>query len=175
MAIMQSAAWYGLSGIRTLAANVLCIWKPIGVSQMAHMAPNYEERQEFWKPAVSPRTSPETETTEQVCQECGTDFIVGSRFCYVCGADRNTNLSDTTVTGLRSWIDFASLRDALGQSNASLVALIMGCACVIAAVVTGFVFTATTLLDWQAVQLWRIEWLLGAVAMFAAGFLLKKK
>jgi hypothetical protein len=25
------------------------------------------------------------------------------------------------------------------------------------------------------VQLWRIEWLLGAVAMFAAGFLLKKK
>jgi hypothetical protein len=41
--------------------------------------------------------------------------------------------------------------------------------------VTGFVFTATTLLDWQAVQLWRIEWLLGSVAMFAAGFLLKKK
>lgn len=140
---------------------------------MAHMAPNYEERQEFWKPAVSQRLSPETETTEQVCQECGTDFIVGSRFCYVCGADRNTNLSDTT--GLRSWIDFASLRDALGQSNASLVALILGCACVIASVVTGFVFTATTLLDWQAVQLWRIEWLLGAVAMFAAGFLLKKK
>lgn len=172
---MQSIAWYGLSVIRTLAANVPLYWEINRGLPMAHMAPNYEERQEFWKPAVSPRTSPETETTEQVCQECGTDFIVGSRFCYVCGADRNTNLSDTTVTGLRSWIDFASLRDALGQSNASLIALIMGCACVIAAVVTGFVFTATTLLDWQAVQLWRIEWLLGAVAMFAAGFLLKKK
>ena len=51
----------------------------------------------------------------------------------------------------------------------------MGFACVIAAIVTGFIFTATTLLDWQAVKLWRIEWLLGAVAMFAAGFLLKKK
>jgi hypothetical protein len=87
----------------------------------------------------------------------------------------NNNLSDTTVTGVRAWVDFVSLRDALGQSNASLVALILGCACVIAAVVTGFVFTATTLLDWQAVQLWRIEWLLAAVAMFAAGFLLKKK
>ena len=72
-------------------------------------------------------------------------------------------------------VDFASLREALGQSNASLVALVLGFACVIAAIVTGFVFTATTLLDWQAVQLWRIEWLLGAVAMFAAGFLLKKK
>lgn len=143
---------------------------------MAHLAPNYEERQEFWKPAVAPRqeASP-TETTGQVCQECGTDFVLGSRFCYVCGADRNANLASTPATGLQTWIDFASLREALGQSNASLVALVLGCACVIAAIVTGFVFTATTLLDWQAVQLWRIEWLLGAVAMFAAGFLLKKK
>jgi hypothetical protein len=144
---------------------------------MAHMAPNYEGRQEFWKPAVAPRqeTSPATETSEQLCQECGTDYVVGSRFCYVCGSDRNASLSTTTVTGLRAWIDFASLREALGQTNASLVALILGCACMIAAVVTGFVFTATTLLDWQAVQLWRIEWLLAAVAIFAAGFLLKKK
>ena len=141
---------------------------------MAHMAPNYEERQEFWKPAVAPRQEPAAESTGQVCQECGTDFVLGSRFCYVCGADRNANLNGP-VTGLRAWIDFASLRDSLGQTNASLVALVLGCACVIAAIVTGFVFTATTLLDWQAVQLWRIEWLLGAVAMFAVGFLLKKK
>jgi|SRR5215467_8735693 len=144
---------------------------------MAQMAPNYEERQEFWKPAVAPRPeqSEASATSEQVCQECGTDYVVGSRFCYVCGSDRNASLSTTAVTGLRAWIDFASLREALGQTNASLVALILGCACMIAAVVTGFVFTATTLLDWQAVQLWRIEWLLAAVAIFAAGFLLKKK
>ena len=143
---------------------------------MAQLAPNYEERQEFWKPAVAPRQdAAAAETTDQVCQECGTDFVLGSRFCYVCGADRNANLSATPLTWLHAWIDFASLREALGQSNASLVALVMGFACVIAAIVTGFVFTATTLLDWQAVQLWRIEWLLGAVAMFAAGFLLKKK
>jgi hypothetical protein len=143
---------------------------------MAQLAPNYEERQEFWKPAVAPRqeASQAAETTEQVCQECGTDFVLGSRFCYVCGADRNANLTSTSA-GMRAWIDFASLRDSLGQSNASLVALILGCACLIAAIVTGFVFTATTLLDWQAVQLWRIEWLLAAVAIFVAGFLLKKK
>jgi len=30
------------------------------------------------------------------------------------------------------------------------------------------------MIDWQAVQLWRIEWLLGAVAAFVAGCLLKK-
>jgi hypothetical protein len=142
---------------------------------MAHLAPNYEERQEFWKPAVAPRQEASAETTEQVCQECGTDFVLGSRFCYACGSDRNANLANTTVVGLHTWIDIASLRETLGQTNASLVALVLGCACIIAAIVTGFIFTATTLLDWQAVQLWRIEWLLGAVAMFAAGFLLKKK
>lgn len=142
---------------------------------MAHMAPNYEERQEFWKPAVAPRHESQSAEANQICQECGTDFVVGSRFCYVCGADRNASLANSEATGLRAWVDFESLRDALGQTNASLVALILGCACVIAAIVTGFVFTATTLLDWQAVQLWRIEWLLAAVAIFAAGFLLKKK
>ena len=143
---------------------------------MAHLAPNYEERQEFWKPPVAPRQeiSP-TEATEQVCQECGTDFILGSRFCYACGSDRNANLANTTVTGVQSWVDFASLRESLGQTTGSLLALILGCVCIIAAIVTGVVFTATTLLDWQAVQLWRIEWLLAALAMFAVGFLLKKK
>ena len=44
-----------------------------------------------------------------------------------------------------------------------------------AAVATGFVYTAATVLDWQAVQVWRIEWLLGAIAMFAAGVLLKRR
>jgi hypothetical protein len=110
-----------------------------------------------------------------VCQECGTDFVIGSRFCYTCGADRHAGLAEPSAAGWRSWFDFSALRDALGQTNASLVALMLGCACIIAAVVTGFLFTATTLLDWQAIQLWRIEWLLAATAIFAAGFLLKKK
>jgi hypothetical protein len=145
---------------------------------MAHIAPGYEERQEFWKPAISPHhqeTPHAAETTDQVCQECGTDFVLGSRFCYTCGTDRHAIVAEATATGLRTWFDFASLRDALGQTNASLTAFILGCACITAAVVTGFLFTATTLLDWQAVQLWRIEWLLAATAIFAAGFLLKKK
>jgi hypothetical protein len=144
---------------------------------MAHIAPSYEGRQEFWKPAIPPHqeTPPQAEAIGQVCQECGTDFVLGSRFCYTCGADRHANVTEAPATGLRTWFDFASLRDALGQTTASLVALILGCACVTAAIVTGFLFTATTLLDWQAVQLWRIEWLLAATAIFAAGHLLKKK
>ena len=118
---------------------------------------------------------PAVASAEQICQNCGSDYLLGSRFCHVCGADRQINLADSTPTGVSAWLDFIGLRDALGQTTASFIALILGCACLIAAAVTGFLFTATTLLDWQAVQLWRIEWLLGASAMFVAGVLLKKK
>ena len=142
---------------------------------MAQLVPNYQERQEFWKPVVSARNeAAQSETGGQICEHCGTDFVLGSRFCHICGADRHTELADVTSPALSRWFDFSALRDLLGQSNASLVALIIGCACIIAAAVTGFLFTANTLLDWQAVQLWRIEWLLAAVAFFGAGILLRK-
>jgi hypothetical protein len=144
---------------------------------MAQMAPNVQERQEFWKPVASPRIqSVQTSSgSEQSCLNCGTDFIIGSRFCHVCGADRHLNLSDNNSSGIREWLDYASLRDALGQTTASLVALLVGFACIIAAAVTGFLFTATTLVDWQAVQIWRIEWLMAAIAALLVGLLLKKK
>jgi hypothetical protein len=143
---------------------------------MAHMAQNYEERQEFWKPVVAHRQENQAvAAAEQVCRNCGSDYLLGSRFCHICGADRQINLADSQPTGIGAWFDFVGLREALGQSSASLVALILGCACLIAAAVTGFLFNATTLLDWQAVQLWRIEWLLAAAAMFVCGLLLKKK
>ncbi len=141
---------------------------------MAHSVQNYEERQEFWKPAVAQRQEvAASDASEHVCENCGTDFVVGSRFCHICGADRNIALTESR--GIRSWVDFAALRDALGQSTASMVMLFLGVGCLIAAAVTGFLFTATTLLDWQAVQMWRIEWLLAAVAIFAAGGLLKRR
>jgi hypothetical protein len=144
---------------------------------MSPTAQNYEERQEFWKPVVAHRQESEAAASaaEQICQNCGSDYVMGSRFCHICGADRHINLADTRPTGIGAWFDFVGLRDVLGQTTASFVALILGCACLIAAAVTGFLFNATTLLDWQAVQLWRIEWLLAASAMFVAGLLLKKK
>jgi hypothetical protein len=46
--------------------------------------------------------------------------------------------------------------------------------CVVGALSVSVFFSARTLLDWQAIQLWRIEWLLAAVAAFAAGCVLKK-
>lgn len=142
---------------------------------MAQLAKNYDERQEFWKPAVPPRQeSFQSEATEHICGNCGTDFLMGSRFCHICGADRNINLS-SGAAGMRAWLNFASLRDGMGQTNGSLIAVFVGFACILAAIITGFMYTATTTLDWQAIQIWRIQWLLAALAVFAGGLLLKKK
>lgn len=149
---------------------------------MADVAPNFEERQEFWKPVVpsqlpaaSSAEDQEPEPVRLTCSNCGTDFLIGSRFCYMCGSDRLAVAAAATARKLPVWFDFTFLQDLLGQSAASLVALILGCACIVAAIITGFRFTAATLLDWQAIQLWRIEWLLAAIALFVAGILLRKR
>jgi len=39
---------------------------------------------------------------------------------------------------------------------------------------TGIIYTAATVLDWQAVQIWRVEWLLAAIGAFLVGILLKR-
>jgi hypothetical protein len=67
-----------------------------------------------------------------------------------------------------------STRQRLGVSSLSLVAFAVGLACLVFAIAVGMVFAVRTTLDWQAVQIWRIEWLLGASASFLAGILLKK-
>jgi hypothetical protein len=142
------------------------------------VAPEVAERQEFWKPAA-PRlevaAAGEAPTTP--CGECGGSLVRGSRICPTCGAN-----SQAAEAGLHSdapqapnWPELAALQRWFARMNWSLAALVSGCACILAAVVTGFVFNATTLVDWQAVQLWRIEWLLAAIAFLLAGILVKKK
>jgi hypothetical protein len=42
------------------------------------------------------------------------------------------------------------------------------------AALPAFLLTAKTFVDWQAIQFYRVEWLLAATAAFVAGILLKK-
>ena len=143
---------------------------------MPHLAGNYDEGQEFWKPAVPLRQeASQPGAAVQVCNRCDADFLTDARFCHVCGAERNASLAGQKSIGTRAWMAVAALRDATGHTNASLVALFLGVSCIVAAVVTGFIYTATTILDWQAVQIWRIEWLLASLAMFTGGILLKNR
>jgi hypothetical protein len=141
---------------------------------MPDIAPNVEEQEEFWKPAVAAAPQSAEEVVRPACRNCGTELLIGSRFCYICGVGRHIAMTGRP-TGLGAWFDLTHLLESLGQNLASLIALVLGAACIVAAVVTGFFFTVTTLLDWQAIQIWRIEWLLGAIALFTAGILLRKR
>lgn len=127
--------------------------------------------QDYWQP---PRADAALQSQALACPECGTEFVVGSRFCHVCGAERET-LAGGGSRSFTEWLQFITrIRETIGLSTASLVCLIAGAACVIAAIFTGFIYTANTVLDWQAVQVWRIEWLLAATVATVAGILLKK-
>lgn len=139
---------------------------------MADAVPNV--KQEFWRPASSRRVVMDPIASDATC-ECGAEYLLGARYCHICGADRVPDM------GLRphgfnlvEWLDFATIRERTGLGTAALVFFVVGLACAAAAIAVGFVYTTNTVLDWQAVQLWRIEWLLGATAAFLATLALKR-
>jgi len=157
---------------------------------MSEVAHNVER--DFWRPpVVAPPVALESSTKSEmveVCDRCETEFIAGSRFCHVCGA---TRAEQGASHMLKSWmrqglnwvrhLEFHNIerwivaaRQRMGLPTAPLVAFLLGLVCLVGAIGVGVVFTVQTTLDWQAVQVWRIEWLLGASAAFLAGILLKK-
>jgi hypothetical protein len=71
------------------------------------------------------------------------------------------------------YLHFHEIQSWIGLSTAALVAFMIGLGCVAGALLVGLL-TAKTLVDWQAIQFYRAEWLLAATAAFVAGILLKK-
>jgi ribosomal protein L37E len=132
-------------------------------------------QRDFWRAPIQtavPEAAGHSDLVE-ACDRCGTEFIVGSRFCHSCGASRSEPTQAFRIKETVSALQLHRLGERLGLPTAAFIAFLLGIVCVIGAASVGFVFTAQSVLDWQAVQLWRIEWLLGAVAAFVAGTLLK--
>jgi len=140
----------------------------------------------------------------EVCPRCATEFLLGSRFCHACGGRRPDAISaahradaaviagwwQKGVNGIQSmlgsiswrkvkfpawmrYLHFHEIKARTGLSTGSLIAFVLGMACVAGALLVGLL-TAKTLVDWQAIQFYRAEWLLAATASFVAGILLKK-
>ena len=136
-------------------------------------------RQEFWRPPVEDLQARAAQfagsQSVEVCESCQSEFVMGARFCHVCGVERNPRL----FAGISLWQkvrDYAAgihLSEIFGLSVPSLIAFFLGAVCLIGALSQGL-RDPHTVLDWQAVQLWRIQWLLGGIAAFVAGILLKK-
>lgn len=176
-------------------------------SRMAEVVPGTE--QEFWRPPTH-RVEHEISLPvvqsimAETCPRCGTEFLLGSRFCHSCGGRRPEAVNSSTrsdaaaIAGLWergvhsvqsaiagfSWnkikfpgwmrhLHFHEIKNALELSTGSLIAFVIGLACVAGALLVGLL-TAKTLVDWQAIQFYRAEWLLAATAAFVAGILLKK-
>jgi hypothetical protein len=129
---------------------------------------------DFWRPPVVQKII-DTPAPLVACVRCGTEFIAGARFCHACGAARRPRrrirLGDV-LASLRV-LEIQNLKRSLGLSTSCLAAFLVGIACLLGAVIVGFVYPAQRFSDFQAVQMWRMEWLLGAIAAFLAGVLFK--
>lgn len=130
--------------------------------------------QEFWQPPAQAQAVPSAPIAVEVCPRCSSDFVVGARFCHVCGAGRELQ-PELSMSGPARLLNVRALQETLGLTIGALIAFLVGIACVIAAIATGLIYTATTMVDWQAVQVWRIEWLLAATVAFVAGILLNRR
>jgi hypothetical protein len=142
----------------------------------------HDSPQGFWRPpAIQPES--ETATLAASCPRCRSEFLAGSQFCHVCGASRvprtGSNLEQIWKRVAESLqflevLEFHRVQRWFGLSTAALAAFLVGVGCILGAITVGLIYSAQTIADFQAIQLWRIEWLLAAVASFVAGILLKK-
>lgn len=136
---------------------------------MAEVVPNTQ--QEFWRPPAIQREAA-APSLVQACEGCGTEFMVGSRYCHICGAARE--VIPITDPHWARHLELHNIKQGLGLPLASLIAFIGGIGCILAALASGIIYSERNVLEWEAVQAFRIQWLLAAVAAFVAGILLKK-
>jgi hypothetical protein len=137
-----------------------------------------EVQHEFWRPPVIRQEAIVVPGMLDVCAGCSTEFMVGSRFCHVCGVARGPqshaqNGYWNQILEFLHVVEFQDLKHWLGLKTAPLVAFGVGVFCFLAAILIGVVCTITNFEDFQAVQYWRMEWLLAAIVAFVAGILLK--
>ena len=181
---------------------------------MAEVLP--DAQQEFWRPpVVAPASaelslpSPISPPLANVCEGCGSEFMIAARYCHACGERREASshsllvgnsssltidhlwnrLVEAATSGLlwasvawrrfrfpawMKYLHFHEIQRWVGLSTGSLIAVFIGLGCVAGAIGVSLFYRATNLAEFQAIQMWRAEWLLAATAAFVAGILLKK-
>lgn len=107
-------------------------------------------------PGARPHNTEESSSPAGVdCPKCHTHLPNLAEYCLHCGAH----------------VVPAPMQHTRGEQNhwrvGALVCMVIGVACLLGALLTSAFFGQQTVLDWQAVQLWRIEWLLAGIALFA--------
>jgi hypothetical protein len=103
------------------------------------------------------------------CQKCGTGLKPGAEFCHVCGR----------------WVFGSSFAQFVNSARAAmaltrlevpvLVCLVVAAIFVVISLFVGSRMTPKTIGEWQVIQFWRIEWLLGAIIALLFGVLLRRR
>ena len=131
-----------------------------------------QAQHDFWRPPAAASHAVAIPERSNTCR-CGTEFIVSSLYCHSCGA-RRPDLTASRTLEIPGLAEIATLAERLDLNTPAVIAFLLGIFCLVGALAVSVFFSARTVLDWQAIQLWRIEWLIAAVAAFVAGCLLKK-
>lgn len=133
--------------------------------------------QEFWRPPVAAPTA--ESGMAEACRRCGTEFMVGAAFCHICGLGRHQSAPSTGTNWLRHLafpraLEFGSIKKWFGLPVASLCAFLIGSGFLIVALSMGLM-SVHDYTDFEAIQLWRIQWLMAACASYLAAILLKNR
>jgi hypothetical protein len=134
-----------------------------------------DAQREFWRPPAMRQDAVVIPGMVDVCAGCNTEFMVGSRFCHVCGVARGTQVLGywNHLLDFLHVLEFQDLKHWSGLGTAPLIAFLVGVFCFLAAILVGVVSSIRNFEDFQVIQYWRMEWLLAAIVAFVAGVLLK--
>jgi hypothetical protein len=133
--------------------------------------------QEFWRPPLAPSAA--DSTLPEACRRCGTEFMVGAAFCHICGLGRHCSSESAGQNWFRHLaflrvLEFGSVKKWFGLPVASLCAFLVGSAFLVVALSMGLM-SVHDYTDFEAIQLWRIQWLMAACAAYLAAILLKTR
>src|SRR5437667_10518624 len=95
--------------------------------------------------------------------------MVGARFCHVCGTARQGQAAITSARNWTRYLEFHNIQQGLGLSTAPLLAFVLGALCILSTFATKSIYSDRTVLESQAVQAFRIQALIGAIARCVAG------
>lgn len=136
----------------------------------------HDIHQEYWRPLNTARNLASDPLQRDATCACGTEYLLGARFCHVCGSSREPGmgLKAHHHGSVAEWLDFDRIRDRTGLSTVSLSLYAIGVLCAVAAIFSGWIRDTSTVAEMRAAQMWRIELLLGSAVAFLAAIAAKR-
>ena len=113
-------------------------------------------------------TSPQRAAADTSCKKCGTDLKLGAEFCHVCGRWVFGSNMSRLMKGARAAMS------QIGIEPPVLICMVTAAIFAVISMFVGIRIDPKTIGEWQVIQYWRIEWLLGAIVMLLFGVLLRK-